>query len=191
MDEKYWCNEWGSNILFAHGSNDSRGVCILFNPKLHFTVLKHTSHVDGRFILVDIQFHDHIITIVGVYGPNIDSPSFFVNLSRELSSFQGDTIIMAGDFNFVFNLKLDKVGGQFKTNFKARDECLSLMTVHNLIDIWREKNPFSKHFTWSSNITPGIHCRLDFFLVSRSVEHSTTDISFSPGIQSDHFFLFR
>lgn len=128
MDEKYWCNEWGSNILFAHGSNASRGVCILFNPKLHFTVLKHTSHVDGRFVMVDIQFHDHIITIVGVYGPNIDSPSFFVKLFRELSSFQGDTIIMAGDFNFVFNLKLDKVGGQFKTNFKARDECIILST---------------------------------------------------------------
>ncbi|KAJ8019198.1 hypothetical protein HOLleu_42370 [Holothuria leucospilota] len=97
---------------------------------------------------------------------------------------------MAGDFNFVFNLKLDKVGGQLRTNFKARDKCLSLMTVHNLIDIWREKNPFSKRFTWSSNITPGIHCRLDFYLVFRSIEHSATDISFSPGIQSDHSFIY-
>ncbi|KAJ8046856.1 hypothetical protein HOLleu_05680 [Holothuria leucospilota] len=96
---------------------------------------------------------------------------------------------MAGDFNFVFNLDLDKVGGLRKTSFKARDECLTLMTTFNLVDIWREKNPFLKFFTWSSNITPGIHCRLDFYLVSRNLEHNVNDASFSPGLQSDHSFI--
>ena len=33
--EKIWSNEWGSKIYFSHGSKHSKGVAILFNPKLH------------------------------------------------------------------------------------------------------------------------------------------------------------
>ncbi|KAJ8025020.1 hypothetical protein HOLleu_35107 [Holothuria leucospilota] len=95
----------------------------------------------------------------------------------------------AGDFNFVFNLELDKKGGNSNTNFKARAECLALMTSHHLLDIWRERNPCLKYFTWSSNITPGIHCRLDFFLVAKHLCHAISNVSFSPGIQSDHSFV--
>ncbi|PIK36905.1 pol-like protein [Apostichopus japonicus] len=64
-----------------------------------------------------------------------------------------------------------------------------MMTFHDLIDIWRERNPLSKHFTWSSNVTHGIHCRLDFFLVSRNLANSTSNVRISPGIQSDHSFV--
>ncbi|KAJ8018451.1 hypothetical protein HOLleu_43552 [Holothuria leucospilota] len=94
--------------------------------------------------------------------------------------------INAGDFNFVFNLELDKTGGNPRTNFKARETCLDLMATYDLIDIWREKNPCVKNFTWSSNVTPGIHCRLDYFLVSRYVSHAVNETIFSPGNQSDH-----
>ena len=89
----------------------------------------------------------------------------------------------------MFNLELDKKGGNNNTNFKARAECLTLMTTHHLLDIWREKNPCLKHFTWSSNITPGIYCRLDFFLVAKHLYHAISNVSFSPGIQSDHSFV--
>ncbi|KAJ8023563.1 hypothetical protein HOLleu_36036 [Holothuria leucospilota] len=63
------------------------------------------------------------------------------------------------------------------------------MTSHHLLDIWRERNPCLKYFTWSSNITPGIHCRLDFFLVAKHLCHAINNVSFSPGIQSDHSFV--
>lgn len=188
-DEKYWTNEWGSKILLSHGSTTSRGVCLLFSPSLNVDILKHTADLHGRYLIVDLKLLDKIITVVGIYGPNVDSPSFFKDLSNEMSYFHCDTIVMAGDFNFVFNLDLDKVGGLRKTNFKARDECLTLMTTFNLADIWKEKNPFLKFYTWSSNITPGIHCRLDFDLVSRNLEHNVNDVSFSPGLQSDHSFI--
>ena len=141
-DEKYWINEWGGKILFSHGSTSSRGVCLLFNPYLHVNILKQTVNMYGRYLIVDIKFADSIITIVVVYGPNVDNPSFFKDLSNDLSNFHNDTIIIAGDFNFVFNLDLDKVGGLRKTNFKARDECLTLMSVYNLVDVWREKTHF-------------------------------------------------
>ena len=188
-DEKYWENEWGGKIFFSHGDTNSRGVCILLKPNLNYKIIKLDTHPSGRYIFIDVLISDQIYTLVCLYGPNNDVPTFFSNISSNLLTFKGDNIILSGDFNFVFNLELDKKGGNSNTNFKARTECLALMNTHHLIDIWRERNPRLKHFTWSSNITPGIHCRLDFFLVAKHLCHAISNVSFSPGIQSDHSFV--
>ncbi|KAJ8033626.1 hypothetical protein HOLleu_23935 [Holothuria leucospilota] len=65
-----------------------------------------------------------------------------------------------------------------------------MMTNYNLVDIWRERNPLSRSFTWSSNITHNIYCRLDFFLISHHLCHSVSNTSQSPGLQSDHAMIF-
>ena len=39
--ETVWKSEWGGDILYSHGTNHSRGVMILFNPKL----VKQVDHV--------------------------------------------------------------------------------------------------------------------------------------------------
>ncbi|KAJ8035189.1 hypothetical protein HOLleu_22332 [Holothuria leucospilota] len=177
-DAKYWTNEWGGRILFSHGSTNSRGVCILFNPQLSYKIIKEELDPFGRYIFVDIEVQNRFLTLACIYAPNIDSSTFFVDLSNFLDRFHGETIILAGDLNFVFNLEMDKTGGNPRTNFKAREKCLNLMAAYELLDIWRERNPLSKLFTWSSNVTTGIHCRLDYFLVSRSLEHSVKDVLF-------------
>ncbi|KAJ8021573.1 LINE-1 retrotransposable element ORF2 protein [Holothuria leucospilota] len=164
----------------------SRRVCILINPKLPFTVIKSEIDSLGRYFILDIMVLDQILTFVCIYGHNTDRPEFFVDLQNHLHNFQGDTIFIGDDFNFVFNLDLDKVGGRRGTSFKARNAYLALMSTFDLIDIWRKKNPLSNKFTWSSNVLPGIHCRLDFFLVSRQLNSNVSAVSLSPGIQSDH-----
>ena len=37
-DEIIWKNEWGGEIFFSHGTNHSKGVCILINPTIHCQV---------------------------------------------------------------------------------------------------------------------------------------------------------
>lgn len=189
-DECFWKNEWGGSILFSHGTSDSCGVCILFHPSLKLEIEHSYFHNVGRFIIFDISIMSSTLTIVAIYGPNSDNPNFFKQVSECMSDFTCDNIIMCGDFNFVFNLACDKIGGNPRTNFRARSECLTLMTTYNLVDIWRDRNPMSKSFTWSSNITPGIHCRLDFFLISYHMSQAVTSMSQSPGIQSDHVMIF-
>ncbi|KAJ8035455.1 hypothetical protein HOLleu_22688 [Holothuria leucospilota] len=161
-DEKYWENEWGGKVLFSHGDTNSRGVCILLKPSINYEIIKLDTHTFGRYIFIDVLLNEQVYTLVCLYGPNNDTPVFFSNISSKLLSFRGGSIVLAGDFNFVFNLEHDKKGGNCNTNFKTRTECLALMTSHHLLAIWRERNPCLKYFTWSSNITPGIHCRLDF-----------------------------
>ena len=140
-DERFWSNEWGGRVVYSHGSSRSRGVCILFNPKLDFSIVHSSIDTHGRYILLDIKFSSHIFTLVGVYAPNTDSPLFFDLLTNELRDCACNNVIIGGDFNFVFSLNCDKKGGVAQTNFHARDHCLDLMACYDLVDVWRERNP--------------------------------------------------
>ena len=185
-DSVYWKNEWGGRALFSFGSSSSRGVCVLFNPSLDVSIISVKVDTRGRFIIADVGIYGKVYTLVNIYAPNLDCPSFFVSLTEDINSFTRDEVIMGGDFNFVLNINLDKKGGIPRTNFNAREQCLALINLFDLTDIWRERNPHRADFTWSSNITPGIHCRLDFFLISRHLTNLTSNCSSSPGLQSDH-----
>ncbi|KAJ8035824.1 hypothetical protein HOLleu_19619 [Holothuria leucospilota] len=126
-DDRFWCNEWGGNILFSHGTSSSRGVAIFFRPGTSFDILKIHCDNSGRFVVADVGYGGSIFTLLSVYGPNLDSPNFYSNVSTCLSNFQCDNMICGGDFNFVFNLDLDKEGGARRTNFNARKDCFTLM----------------------------------------------------------------
>ena len=129
----------------------------------------------GRIIIADISIDDVVYTLVNIYGPNIDSPSFFHNISTYLTNFDCGILIWGGDFNLVFNSNLDKIGRLPRTNFNARSEVLNICHKFNLVDVWRERNPLYKKFSWNSSID-FIQCRLDFFLVSRHLLQHTSAV---------------
>ena len=185
-DEIYWRNEWGGEIVFSHGNTSSRGVCIMFKPTLSFEIMHKNIHDTGRFIILDIKLLGCTFTLCCIYGPNVDDPVFYQSFVPMFGNFECDNVIMGGDFNFVFNFDLDKQNGNRRTNFNARDECVKLMNYFDLVDIWRERNPQSKYFSWRSNVTPGIHCRLDFFLISRKLSANVQCDKFFSGLKSDH-----
>ena len=55
----------------------------------------------------------------------------------------------------------------------------------DLEDIWRIKNPDTKSFTWSQN-SPRIFCRLDYWLVSNSLNDLVELTDIIPAIRTDH-----
>ncbi|KAJ8039624.1 hypothetical protein HOLleu_13675 [Holothuria leucospilota] len=122
----------------------SRGVCILFNPLLDVNIIRWYASLDGRFIVVEVTISGRNFVIVSLYGPNVDDEDFFHKLLLKLNDYPIDSLIIGGDFNFVFNLQLDKQGGLLRTNFNARSKCLELISTFDLIDIWRERNPHKK-----------------------------------------------
>ncbi|KAJ8030141.1 hypothetical protein HOLleu_26461 [Holothuria leucospilota] len=184
-DEQRWRAEWGGTAIFSHGANSSRGVAVLFKNAFCFEIKRQLKDDHGRYILLEILVNNMIFSLVCIYGPNIDDPRFYRLVFNQLENLQCDNVICGGDFNFVFNLSLDKQGGAQKTNFKARDECLSFMDHFTLVDVWRERNPLSVGYSWSSNIS-NIRCRLDFFLISRNLLSNVTDCYFQPALLSDH-----
>ena len=50
--EKVRSNEWGSKIYFCHGSKHSKGVAILFNPKLHVEIEQQIQSENGRILIL-------------------------------------------------------------------------------------------------------------------------------------------
>ena len=68
---------------------------------------------------------------------------------------ENNNIICAGDFNFLFNVKLEGYGGN--TVFKKRSvgEIFELREICNLTDIWRIINPVAKQLLFNKNMCLG------------------------------------
>lgn len=43
-----WQSEWGGNIFYSHGSNHSKGVMILVNPRYQLEVIRSTKDKNSK-----------------------------------------------------------------------------------------------------------------------------------------------
>ena len=84
---------------------------------------------------------------------------------------------------------LDKCGGRsFEHKRTVINEMNTLLTTHDLLDMWRQKIPNLPGYTWS-NPSMKIQCRLDYFFLSKSFQHLTSDVKIVSSIFSDHSAL--
>ena len=90
----------------------------------------------------------------------------------ELGVEQNTQIILGGEFNISFNLQLDTDGGNPKLKAKSITEIMSIMSDHDLCDIYRTRFPSSQRFTWRQK-TPLKQRRLDYFLISDQLQEQT------------------
>ena len=67
--ENEWKFQWQGKMLFAHGTNHSRGVLILFNSELQFEIKKVLNDNSGRYIYVDVTIQDCPFLLVNLYAP--------------------------------------------------------------------------------------------------------------------------
>ena len=160
----YWVSEWGHKMYSSFGTKDSRGVSILIKNSCSHTVHNCIVDEDGRYIILDISFDDILLTLVNLYGPNLDNPAFFENIIEQIENIPNDNRIIGGDFNLVLDNSKDKNGGSpIHSNKLSQKAVLSWMENGDLIDIWRFMHPNKKSFTWSRKKPYPISCRLDFF----------------------------
>ena len=180
--------EWGGKIVSSHGSSHSRGVMILFKPRLDVNFEKIIADNYGRCILAEIIIDGTKIVLVNVYAPNNATQQvvFLRDLSKEfLSPYANDNLVLGGDSNCTIST-LDKKGGRPIHEKKASlNELQSLIKTHNLLDAWRFRNPDQPGFTWA-NPSMKIQCRLDYFLISKQLEDRAKECKILPNIFSDH-----
>ena len=186
--EHIWSAEWGYSAIISSFSSASAGVCVLFNNNFNFQILKSFSDPEGRFVMADIKLESKILTLVNIYAPNEDKPTFFQNVLNQLLCFDCSEIILGGDFNLVLDVQKDKKGGRPVTHNNSLKEVKHISNVLDLIDIWRCFNPEAKRFTWRRR-KPDIHCRLDFFLTSSSLSTTITNADILPGYKTDHSLI--
>lgn len=168
--EKLWSNEWGSKVYFCHGSKHSKGVAILFNPRLKVLVENEICCENGRILILQFSIDDQKFICANIYAPNNDNAQiiFFKQLRSLLEQFPNDNIIVGGDFNCPLS-KTDKEGGRdVSSRRNVASEIEQLMCILDLDDVWRTLHPEEKQFTWRTSDLK-IKCRLDYWLIARQL----------------------
>ena len=93
-----------------------------------------------------------------------------------------------GDFNVTLQPSLDCSGGNsiLKESVKFLED---IIMECDLVDIWRVRNPDSKKFTWRQK-NPIIQRRLDYWLISDSLQDDVAKIDIVTAIKTDHSAVF-
>jgi exonuclease III len=181
-----WKDVWKGRIIYSCGTNNSRGVVILVRENLEHEIIEEVSDEYGRWIIVTITLKGVTLTIANFYGPNDDDPSHIEKMITELHRIRPTKLVVAGDFNLVQNINIDKHGGLPRTNFKCQKKLQDWMEEEEISDIWRIKNPDKRMYTWISKTQHKVMSRLDFILLSDTLQTSYLDSSIVPGYMSDH-----
>ena len=84
--EYKWKKEWGSEIIFSHGSSNARGVAVLIKRGLDIVVEQELPNSNGRSIVLKTLIKDKRYLLANIYGPNKDAEAvrFYQNLSATL-----------------------------------------------------------------------------------------------------------
>ena len=86
-----------------------------------------------------------------------------------------------------FNSNLEASGGNPTLKKKSVSSVSQLLKIYDLIDIWRTRIPFSKRYTFRKNhFSEYIERRLDYILVSNTLQESFRETRILPSFCSDH-----
>ena len=157
--------DWVGQVYFNTYSSWKRGVIILDRKNIDIRVLKHYSHQEGRWVILDAVLEGQKITFVNVYAPNASQPEFFHEICNIVRTIGNVNIIIGGDFNQVRDVYLDKSSQPRPVNDPACAAVDVMIEDLGLVDVWRLLYPQEKDYTFFSN-PHSTYSRIDYFLIS-------------------------
>ena len=141
-------DKWGnSNSIFSNFKSNARGVAILFNNNLDYKIQQKIIDNNGNFIILNLDIQNQHLTLINLYGPNVDNPEFFKKISSYIDDIGNTDIIICGDYNCVINPELDYYNYKGINNAKARNEVLNLINEKFLIDAFKSNSHAPKIHT--------------------------------------------
>jgi exonuclease III len=111
-------------------------------------------------------------------------PNSLRTFIKQLETLGNDSVIIGGDFNVPLDYSSDTKLYRNNNNQKARERVLEMISEHDLVDVWRENNPSLSRFTWHG--PHGKQARLDYFLISSSLQVFTVNADIGYAYRSDH-----
>ena len=86
------------------------------------------SDSQGNYCIIDIVIEKKTrLTLVNIYGPNIDSPVFYKQIENKIHELGNSKIMIFGDFNLVLDAKKDTYNYKHINNPHARKMVLDIM----------------------------------------------------------------
>lgn len=77
-NESFIRAQWNNDCIFSSGTSNSRGVAILFSKDFEHTIHKYIADEEGNYIIVDLTVENNRFTLISLYGPNKDCPTFLI-----------------------------------------------------------------------------------------------------------------
>jgi exonuclease III len=175
--------------VFSHGSEHSRGVLTLVKEGLDCELKVCKQDELGRYIILKGFVQGQPFIVANIYAPNKVNEQcvFYDEIQNELAKLEADAdhqIIIGGDFNVILDPDLDRSGGKPKLKESSKN-IENLCSSFDLIDIWRIRNPIVKRFSWRQK-NPAIQRRLDYWLITNSIQEEVEKVDIIPAIRSDH-----
>ncbi len=85
---------WTSHIFHSNSDSRSRGVAILINKTVHFSI-------DN--VISDMKISQTPVVLANVYAPNFDNAHFAQDLLSKLPALNTHLLIFGGDLNCVID----------------------------------------------------------------------------------------
>ena len=186
--QNLWSQEWGNKCLFANGTQEARGVAMLFNKKCSQQVKEVHRDINGRYLICKLEILDETYCVANVYAPNENKVNFFTEIFSIIRNMNTTHIIIGGDLNVVQNVQVDRSMPK-EYNKLNKEEIVKGMDEFDLCDIWRIKNPDRKCFTWMKGKDKLSWSRIDYFLISETLSNVCTDAEIFPSVQTDHSLI--
>ena len=191
-DEIKWKDHFKGEVFYSYGKSNSCGVLICYIGSKRLFIRNKLSDNDGRILILDVDIDDENFILINLYNPNTEAEQLktLSKLSEMLTKLhltQNNNIICAGDFNLLFNIKLESYGGNPVFKKRSVGKIFELKETYNLTDIWRIRNPKAKQYTFRQKHLSGfLQRRLDYFLISNNIQEFILDTDIIPAISSDH-----
>ena len=126
--------------------------------------------------------------ICNMYAPNNDEPEYFVCLFAQLDKFAEENVIVGGDFNLTLNPELDRYNSVHNNN-KAMKQLCNIMTNFKITDVWCDRFPETKRYSWFRN-RPGLSAsRIDFMLVNQGIADCVENVEYCCGCRTNHSMI--
>ena len=182
-----YSKDLGGRCYWSFGTSRSKGVGIWFKENLICEIVALNRDMHGRLLCVNVNINNVKMKLVNVYAPVVpkERKHFFSSLYKYLPG--RDITILGGDFNCVTNVSLDKGGGNSGYGEIAGDKLITICDDFNLADVFRNKFPNKREYTWCDS-SKSIFIRLDRFYISKNVVKDATSIVHAPIVEniSDH-----
>ena len=166
-DEIKWKDDFKGKVFYSHGKSNSCGVLIFFIGSKTLFIRKELSDNDGRILILDADIDDENFILINLYNANTEAEqlktiSKLTEMLTKLHLSHNNNIICAGDFNLLFNIKLESYGGNPVVKKRCVGKVFELKEKYNLTDIWRIRNPKAKQNTFrQKNVSGFFQRRLD------------------------------
>ena len=188
---------WKSGIVQSLTHANRGGVAILYSANFYDKVLETKNDEDGRMCSLTAVKNEKIYMYINLYAPNdhYAAIKFYDTLESWLfeATIRHPTVevIISGDYNFIFDQKVDSIGrNNLAQEIKVAELVKRIMTKYSLIDAYRELHKWGG-FTWGRNNPDYMRSRLDHILVSKTLRQDIVQsyTNKSPN-ESDHMLLY-